>query len=140
MRKNFISEYSEWFLAYYACSIDCEEWDKTATFSYVQGEISRIRKNLYQAFVPIVQQNTWMDGRIMKDGRKNFKGDLNNFDRYAGLLLDDFVCRKSNNLKNSIQSDNCLLHLIPPHNTSLLQLWDVSINKPMKNRSKNSAF
>ena len=64
---------------------------------------------------------------------------LNNFDGCAGLLLDDFVCHKPNDLRNRLQSDNCLLHLIPPHYTSLLQPCDVGINKPLKDRLKKSA-
>ena len=50
----------------------------------------------------------------------------------------DLVCHKSNDLMDSLHSDNWLLHLIPPHYTSLLQPCDVGINKPLKDRLKKS--
>ena len=87
-----------------------------------------------------MQQNAWMDGKTMKVWHKKvLKVHLKYFDGCAGLSLDDFVCRKSNDLIDRLRSDNCLLQYIPPHYTSLLQPCDVGINKPLKDRLKESA-
>ena len=69
--------------------------------------------------------------------KRVLKVHLNNFGGYAGLLLDDFVCSKSNNSKNSLQSGNCLLRLVPPNYTLLLRPCDVGLYKELKGRLKN---
>ena len=52
-----------------------------------------------------VQQNAWMDDRTMKIPYETvLKVGFNNFDGCGGLLLGDSVCRKSNELKNRLQS------------------------------------
>ena len=52
--------------------------------------------------------------------------------------MDHSVSHKSNDLKNRLRSDNCLLQLISPHYASLLQPCDVDINKQLKERLKKS--
>ena len=86
-----------------------------------------------------MQQKAWMDDRTMTIWyEKVLKVHLNNFDWCLGLLLNDFVCHESNELKNRLQNDNCLLHMVHPNYTSLLQPYDVGINRPLKDRVKKS--
>ena len=93
-----------------------------------------------KGIIACVQQNAWTDDRTMKIwDKKVLKVHLKYFDGCAGLLLDDFECHKSNDFIDRLRCDNCLLHFIPSHYTSLLQPCDVGINKPLKDRLKESA-
>ena len=61
------------------------------------------------------------------------------FDGEAALLLDDFVCHKSHELKDAMETDNTMRFMIPPGYTCVLQPCDVGINKPLKDRLKHIA-
>ena len=71
--------------------------------------------------------------------RKILKLHLNNFGGCSGFLLGDFVCHKSKELKNSLQNDSSLVHMMPIHYTSLLLPFVVGRHKPLKERQKKSA-
>ncbi len=57
----------------------------------------------------------------------------------SGLLLDEFVWHKSQELKDKMETDDFILYIILPHYTGLLQPCDVGINKSLKDRLKKSA-
>ncbi len=50
-----------------------------------------------------------------------------------------FVCHKSQDLKNKLESDDSQLYMIPPHYTGLFQPCDVGINKSLEDRLKHAA-
>ena len=56
----------------------------------------------------------------------------------GGLLLDDFICHKSDTLKHKMDADNTILDMIPPHYTDLMQPCGVRINKSLKDPLKKS--
>ena len=71
-------------------------------------------------------------GKIYKPyGMKN--------DGEAAMLLDDFICHKSESLRSALNADNILRFMIPPNHTCVLQPCNVGINKPLKDRLKQFA-
>ncbi len=61
-----------------------------------------------------------------------YKPYISSCQRESGLLLDDFVCHKSQELKDKLNTDDSVLYLIPPHYTGLLQPCDIGINKSFR--------
>ncbi len=53
-------------------------------------------------------------------------------DRKSGVFLDDFVCHKSEELKDKMKTDDSIVYMITTHYTDLLQPCDVGINKSLK--------
>ena len=87
-----------------------------------------------------VQLKAWMDDRTMSISyQKVFRAYMETHDGNVGLLLDDFICHKSDTLQSQMDDDNALLYIIPPHYTGLLQPRDVGINKSLKDRLKEAA-
>ena len=87
-----------------------------------------------------VQKKGWMDNRTMRIWYDKFyKPYIGTVTSTSGLLLDDFVCHKSGELTQRLNSDNSLLYMIPPHYTGLLQPCDVGINKSLKDQMKKAA-
>ena len=73
-----------------------------------------------------------MDGKILKPyvatcGKESY------------LLLDDFMFHKQVQFQERHKECRTLPVMIPPHFTSVLQLCDVGINKPLKDRLKRLA-
>ena len=87
--------------------------------------------------VSCVQAKGWMDDRTMSIWYERvYKPHISTCDGESGLILDDFICHKSQVLKNKLEIDDFLLYLIPSHYTGLLQPCDVEINKSLKDRLK----
>ena len=87
--------------------------------------------------VGCVQAKGWMDDRTMSIWNERvYKPHISTCNGDSGLLLDDFICHKSQVLKNKLETDDSLLYFIPPHYTRLLQPCDVRINKFLKDRFK----
>ena len=90
--------------------------------------------------VGCVQAKAWMDDRTMEIWyNKIYKPYIAGYTGNSGLLLDDFICHKSDTLKHKMHADNTMLYMIPPHYAGLLQLCDVGINMSLKDRLKKSA-
>ena len=87
-----------------------------------------------------VQSKAWMDDRTMAIWyNKVYKPYIAGYTGNSGLILDDFICHKSDNMKQKMNSDNTMLYMIPPHYTGLLQPCDVGINKSLKDRLRKKA-
>ena len=87
-----------------------------------------------------VQPKALMDNRTMRICYDSvFKPYITQHNGEAGLLLDDFICHKSDALKNALKDDDTHLYMIPPHYTGLLQPCDVGINKSLKDRLQKAA-
>ena len=55
------------------------------------------------------------------------------------LLLGDYACHKTVELEESFKEANTMRVMMPPHYTSVVQLCDVGINRPLKDRLKKRA-
>ena len=70
---------------------------------------------------------------------KVYEPRIANYGGHCGLLLDDFKCRKGDELPSAMHDDNAMRFMIPPHHTGVLQPCDVGINKSFKDRLKKAA-
>ncbi len=61
-----------------------------------------------------------------------YKPHIRHCQGQSGLLLDDFVCHKSQDLKDKLESDNSQLYMIAPRYTGLLQPCDVTWMKTIR--------
>ena len=86
------------------------------------------------------QKKGWMDNRTMRIWfEKIFKPHVETAPGETGILLNDFICHKSAEIKNKLSDDDAMLYMVPPHYIGLLQPCDVGINKSLKDRLKKAA-
>lgn len=57
----------------------------------------------------------------------------------SSLLLDDYVCHKIMELNNILQTLGTTSPITALHDTSWVQICDVGIKKPLKDRMKKCA-
>lgn len=92
-----------------------------------------------EGIVPCVQKKAWADDKVLHIWYdKVYMPYIGAGESTSSLFLDDFINHKSDSLKQCLNSDNSLLHLIPAHYTGLLQPCDVSIDKSLKDQLKKS--
>ena len=61
------------------------------------------------------------------------------FLRETEILLDDFICHKSAEIKNKLFDDDGIPYMILHHHSGLLQPCDVGIDKSLKDRLQKFA-
>ena len=66
-----------------------------------------------------------------------YKSSIADADGKAGLLLDDLICHKPQELSDKLANEDYLLYIIPTHYTRLLQPSEAGINKSLKDCLKN---
>ena len=90
--------------------------------------------------VSAVQDKGWMDTAMVEVWHeKVWKLYIAGYDGESGLLLDDYICHKDDELYQKMKSDKKHRWLVPPYFTSNVQPCNVGINKPLKNRLKIQA-
>ena len=87
-----------------------------------------------------VQEKTWIDTTMMNLWyRKVWKPYVSNANSESALLLDDYVCHKTDKLGRQLSDVNTTRIIKPPNFLSCVQSYDVGINKFMKDRLKKIA-
>jgi DDE superfamily endonuclease len=102
----------------------------------------RIRKEIEQRTLPYpvdcelsVQAKGWFDEKLMLEWiEKIWKKHIcsENPDQFRYLILDEFRCHKLQSVRDALLDCNTFLEIIPPGYTSVLQVCDIGLNKPMK--------
>ena len=116
---------------------------KLPLFVIFKGKpVGSVEKQITEIFpegiIGCVQEKLWMDNRKMQIWNNEvYKPYIADADRKSGLLLGNFLCRKSQELTKKLIYDDSQLFMIPTHYTGLLQLCDVSINKSLKDLLNN---